>query len=84
MVKIEFKLPIECCREAFVPNVEFYDPEDRTAYIFSDYDQLVSCITHAYLHFLIQRTVDEKATWQFDEIYLLVEEWNREVYESLY
>ena len=83
-MKIEFKLPIDCCREAFMPNVEFYDPEDQTAYIFSDYDQLVSCITHAYLHFIIQQLTDIKTTYLFDEIFLLVEEWDREVYESLY
>lgn len=83
-MEIEFKPPIECCREAFAPNMEFYDPEDKIAYIFSDYDQLVSCITHAYLHNLIQQITDKHTTYLFDEIFLLVEEWDREVYESLY
>jgi len=76
---------------------ELYDHKTKIAYIFcmkNDKDgipymieQIESYITHAWLHYLIQKVFDiagAKVSLQFDKLYTKVIKWNEEVYRMLY
>jgi len=64
---------------------EYYDPESKTCYIFCvSYEELISCINHAWLHYTIQFLVDIKTSYSFDKISTKVDKWDKEVYNLLY
>ena len=76
-MEIEFGFPLD--------SGEYYDPETRTCYIFNvNYEELIRCIDHAWLHYIIQHLVSVKASYNFDKISTTVDKWDKEIYNLLY
>jgi len=62
---------------------EYYNPSDQTCYIFQTTD-VIQCINHAQLHFLIQTMQGTSASRKFDKVAKILRKKDKWAYDVLY
>lgn len=72
------------------PYKDYYNPHDQSCYIFylkesgEVPEDLIQCINHAQLHYIIQVIEGTSKSYKFDNVAKIIRKRNKEIYEKLF